>query len=89
MNDLFASIEEAKDERQAIKMADGIVTTSEELHRCEIQSVMRRCWPDGKKVAEYFELVESKRGHLAAKKLRDDVRQEWIRRKVDQDKVQK
>ena len=41
MNDLFASIEEAKDERISIQMADGIETTAEELRRCEVQSVIR------------------------------------------------
>lgn len=90
MNDLFASIEEAKEERQAIQMADGITTTADELHRCEITAVMRQCYPDGEKAKEYFELVEAKRGHLAAQRLRDDVRSAWmVRRKVDQDKVQK
>ncbi len=81
MNDLFESIEEAKAERQAIQMADGITTTAEELHQCEIKAVMRQCYPDGNKAAAYFELVEKKRGHLAAQKLRDDVRAEWKRRK--------
>ena len=81
MNDLFTSIEEAKDERQAIQMADGITTTSDELHRCEVQAVMRQFYPDGDKAKEYFELVEKKRGHLAAQKLRDDCREEWKRRK--------
>ncbi len=81
MNDLFESIEEAKAERQAIQMADGITTTAEELHQCEIKAVMRQCYPDGNKAAAYFKLVEKKRGHLAAQKLRDDVRAEWKRRK--------
>ena len=35
---------------------------------------------DGDKAKEYFELVEKKRGHLAAQKLRDDVRNEWKKR---------
>ena len=82
MNDLFASIQESQDERQAIQMADGITTTADELHRCEVQSIMRRCYPDGNKAKEYFELVEAKRGHLAAQKLRDDVREEWKRKKA-------
>lgn len=84
MNDLFESIAEAKEERTAIQMADGIETTADELHRCEIQSVIRQCYPDGEKAKEYFELVESKRGHLAAQKLRDDVRAEWVKRKAGQ-----
>lgn len=77
MNDLFQSIEEAKEERQAIQMADGITTTADELHRCEITAVILQCYPDGEKAKEYFELVEKKRGHLAAQRLRDDVRAEW------------
>ena len=80
MNDLFASIQEAKDERQAIQMADGITTTAEELHSCEIKAVIRQCYPDGDKAKEYFEVVEKKRGHLAAQRLRDDVREEWKKR---------
>lgn len=77
MNDLFQSIQEAKDELQGNKMADGITTTADELHRCEIQAVMRRCYPDGNKAKEYFELVESKRGKSSADKLRDDCRKAW------------
>lgn len=83
MNDLFQSIEEDKDERQAIQWADGIVTSTEELHDCEIKAVMRQCFPDGNKAAEYFEVVEKKRGHLAAQRLRDDVREEWKKRRVE------
>ena len=83
MNDLLQSIEEAKDERQAIQMADGITTTAEELHRCEITAVIRQCYPDGDKAKEYFELVEKKRGHLAAQRLRDDVRAEWKKLRVE------
>ena len=84
MNDLFQSIEEAKEERQAIQMADGITTTADELHQCEIKAVIRQCYPDGKKAAEYFELVEKNRGHLAAQKLRDDVRAEWKKRRIEE-----
>jgi hypothetical protein len=35
------------------------------------------------KAKEYFELVEKKRGHLAAQRLRDDVRAEWKKRRVE------
>lgn len=82
MIDLLKSIEEAKEERHAIQLADGITTTADELHRCEIQAVMRQCYPDGDKAKEYFELVEAKRGHLAAQRLRDDVRSEWKKRRM-------
>lgn len=83
MNDLFQSIEEAKDERQAIQMADGIIPNADDLHKCEVQAVMRQCYPDGDKAKEYFELVEKNRGHLAAQRLRDDVREEWKKRRVE------
>lgn len=83
MNDLFQSIEEAKEELQGNKEADGITTTAEELHSCEIKAVIRQCYPDGDKAKEYFELVEKKRGHLAAQRLRDDVRAEWKKRRVE------
>ncbi len=78
MNDLFASIEEAKDERISIQMADGIETTSEELHRCEVQSVIRRYFPDGDP-KPFFAEVEKKRGKVVADKLRDDCRTEWVK----------
>jgi len=32
-------------------------------------------------VSEYFEIVESKRGHLAANRLRDDCREAWKKKK--------
>jgi hypothetical protein len=32
-------------------------------------------------VAEYLEIVESKRGHLAANRLRDDCREAWKAKK--------
>ena len=76
MLDLFASIEEAKDERIAIQVADGIETTAEELHRCEVQSVIRRYFPDGDP-KPFFTEVEKRRGKVVADKLRADCRVEW------------
>ena len=38
---------------------------------------MRAFYPDGKKAADYFDLVESKRGKESADKLRQDCRVEW------------
>ena len=80
MNDLFESIEEAKDEakdaRRAIPMADGIETTADELHRCEVQSVIRRYFPDGDP-KPFFADVEKFRGKVAADKLRADCRVAW------------
>ena len=84
MTDLFDSIQEAKDERQAIQMADGIIPNAEELHDCEVKAVIRQCYPHGDKAKEYFELVEKKRGHLAAQRLRDDVRAEWKKRLIEE-----
>ena len=60
MLNLFASIEEAKDERQAIQMADGITTTADELHRCEVLCIVNRYFPDGDP-KPYFAEVEKKR----------------------------
>ena len=99
MNDLFASIQEAKDERQAIQMADGITTTQDELHRCEVITVVRRYFPEGDP-KPFFADVEKKRGKESADRLRNDCRTLWkaeseraamseIRRKVDSDKVAK
>lgn len=76
MNDLFASIEEDKKERQAIQMADGITTTQEELHRCEVQSVIRRYYPNGDP-KPFFAEVEKHRGKESADKLRADCRVAW------------
>lgn len=76
LTDLFASIQEAKDERQAIQMADGIETTQEELHRCEVQSVIRRYFPNGDP-KPFFADVEKFRGKEAADKLRADCRKAW------------
>ena len=84
MNDLFASIEEAADERQAIMEEAGQPheAIAAELFRCEVQSVIRKCYPDGNAAAEYFKLVEAKRGKAAADKLRDACRDVWKVRKV-------
>jgi len=98
MNDLFTSHEEAREERAAIMADSGLTATADDLHRCEVSSVIRRCFPDGNKAAEYFALVEKKRGKEPADRLRDDCRVEWkreietrkaIRNKVDGDKVNK
>lgn len=80
MTDLFASIEEAKDERQAIQMADGIATTADELHRCEVLSIINRYFPNGDP-KPYFAEVEKKRGKESADKLRADCRKEWTKRR--------
>lgn len=99
MLDLMKSIQEAKDERQAIQMADGITTTADELHRCEVITIVNRYFPDGDP-KPFFADVEKNRGKESADKLRTDCRTLWkaeaernaiteVRRKVDQDKVQK
>ena len=80
MNDLFATIEEAKDERQAIQMADGITTTADGLHRCEVLCIVNRYFPDGDP-KPYFADVEKKRGKESAEKLKADCRKEWAKRK--------
>ena len=80
MNDLFQSIAEAQDERQAIQMADGITTTAEELHRCEVLTIVNRYYPDGEP-KPFFAEVKKHRGKVATDKLMDDCRAEWMKRK--------
>lgn len=80
MNDLFATIEEAKDERQSIQMADGITTTEDELHRCEVLCIVNRYFPDGDPIP-FFKDVEKHRGKESAEKLKADCRKEWAKRK--------
>jgi len=83
MNDLFSTIEEAADERQAIMEESGQPAESiaAELFRCEVQSVIRKCYPDGHKAADYFHLVESHRGKEATDKLRQACREAWKKRR--------
>lgn len=80
MTDLFANIAEAKDERQAIQMADGITTSTAELHRCEVLCIVNRYFPNGDP-KPFFADVQKHRGKEAADQLRDDCRAEWIKRK--------
>ena len=80
MNDLFESIAESKDERQAIQMADGITTTADELHRCEVVGVVNRYFPHGDP-KPFFAEVEKCRGKAAADKLTADCRKEWAKRR--------
>ena len=76
MNDLFQSMQESN-------VPNAVECAADDLHKCEVQAVMRQFYPDGDKAKEYFEVVEKKRGHLAAQRLRDDVRAEWKKRRVE------
>ena len=82
MNDLFDSMEEAVTEREAIMLADAIPFDEEKRHACEVSWVMRAFYPDGKRAADYFDLVEKKRGKESADKLRHDCRAEWKQWKI-------
>ena len=84
MNDLFATIEESAEERQAIMEEAGQSAESiaAELFRCEVQSVIRKCYPDGNAAAEYFVMVEAKRGKEATDKLRDSCREAWKAKRI-------
>ena len=84
MNDLFTTIEESADERQAIMEEAGHPheAIAAELFRCEVQSVIRKCYPDGNAAAEYFVMVEAKRGKEATDKLRAASREAWKARKI-------
>lgn len=90
------SIHEAKEELQGNKMADGITTTQDELHRCEVITIVNRYFPDGDP-KPFFADVEKRRGKESADKLRTDCRTLWkaeaeraamteVRRRVDMDK---
>jgi hypothetical protein len=82
-NDLFLSMEEAHEERAAIMDDSGIQDPEAlraDLHRHEVASVIRRYYPRGEEAAEYFKLVEKKRGKEAADKLRADCRIAWKKR---------
>lgn len=86
MTDLFASMQEHALEREAI-MADSGITDREalqaDLHRCEVQSVIRRYFPDGSKAAAYFAEVEKVRGKESADKLRADCRIAWAKHRSE------
>lgn len=82
--DLLESIEEGRVEREAIMTEAGVSNPKEaaalDMHRCEVRSVIRMYYPDGRAAAAYFDGVEKARGKEAADKLRNDVRAEWKKR---------
>lgn len=86
--DLFASIEECHAKRLAIMAEAGVENQEEraeaDRHACEVKAVMRQCYPDGQKAAEYMHEVEKKRGKEAADRLRDDVRAAWKKRRIEE-----
>lgn len=79
--ELFESMEEHFLERSAIMIESGvpgaIEKAEEDRHRCEVKMVMRLYFPEGERAADYFRLVEKKRGKIPADKLRADCRVEW------------
>ena len=77
--DLF-SMQEATEEREAIKAADNIPFDEAERHRCEVSWVIRAFYPRHEEAKEYFQLVQKHRGQEAADKLRDDARKAWQKR---------
>lgn len=86
MNDLFESMQEHAAERLAIMqesgVPDAVIAAGDDLFRCEVKSIIRRFYPDANKAAEYFDLVEKKRGKTAADMLRDGCRAEWKARQA-------
>lgn len=84
MTDLFATIEESTEERQAIMEESGQPheAIAAELFRCEVQSVIRKFYPDGNKAADYFNEVEKKRGKESADNLREECREAWKAKKI-------
>ena len=87
MNDLFSSIEESKEERAAIMADSGLDATADDLHRCEVSSIIRRYFPQGNPTP-YFDLVKEKRGNDAAERLINDCREAW-RREIETRKAQR
>lgn len=87
MNDLFETIEEAREERAAIMAESGVANPEQaaavDLHLYEVRDVVRRFFPDGDAAAEYLGLVEKKRGKAQADKLRDDCRALWKQRQIE------
>ena len=87
--DLLESIEEGRSEREAIMAESGVSNPAEaaalDMHSCEVRSVIRMYYPDGRAAAAYFDGVEKARGKEAADKLRNDVRAEW-RKRQEQDR---
>lgn len=93
MNDLLKSMQEHAAERLSIMQESGVhdavIHADDDLLRCELKSVMRRFFPDGVAAAEYFKLVEARRGKPAADKLRDASREAWkVRKAADSMAVQ-
>lgn len=86
--ELLESIEESREERRAIMQESGVenaaASADEDLFQCEVKSIIRRFYPDGEKAAEYFNIVEKKRGKDSAQRLRDAVRAEWKQRRIDE-----
>ena len=91
MNDLFASHEEAREERAAIMADSGIANPEQaaavDLHPYEVRDVIRRFFPDGDPTP-YFDKVKEKRGNDAAERLITDCREAW-RREIETRKAQR
>lgn len=93
MNDLFASFEEAKEERIGIMedsgIKDALRLAETDRHRCEISTLIRRHYPeDSDGLKAFFVDVEKHRGKEAAKRLIEDCRSAWRDRK-EQDELAK
>ena len=82
--DLLESMRGHHAERLAIMAEAGVENRAEaaalDMHSCEVRSVIRMYYPDGRAAAAYFDGVEKARGKEAADKLRNDVRAEWKKR---------
>lgn len=87
MTDLFTSMEVHQAVRLAImqesSVPDAVIHAEEDRHRCEVDSVIRQYYPDNKRAAAYFDLVEKARGKEAADRLRADCRIAWAKRREE------
>ena len=81
---VLAGMDELFQERAAIREFDGEQTheeaeagAREEMHACEVRDCIARYWPEGRRLADYLELAEKKRGKEPADRLRADCREAW------------
>jgi len=85
--DLLTSMQEHHAERLAIMqesdVPDPVGAAEDDRHRCEVESVMRRCYPDGERVNAYLAAVKKARGEQSARKLRNALGDAWRQRQKD------
>lgn len=90
-DDLFAAIEDFKDERAAVLEFEGLLSReeaerralleSEEFrHACEVRYVLAIQGSAARKA--YLDLCEKRRGKVSADRLRETVRTAWLAERI-------